>query len=220
MEYKNELHCHCREVSHCADADTALVAKKYLEAGYSTIVLTNHFNQDTIRGWGDDTYEAFVERYLAAADKLREAVAGKIHVLLGMEIRFSNNYNDYLVYGVTPEFLRGHPEMLDLDLGSFRKLVNENGMLLFQAHPFRFGMTTTNPQYLDGIESHNGHPHHNSNNDIAVAWTEKYGLLRCAGSDYHHERDVPTSGVITDHPITNQEELIQMLRSGAFTIIR
>ncbi|MBO5109332.1 MAG: hypothetical protein J6D21_01315 [Clostridia bacterium] len=219
MEHKIELHCHCREVSHCADADTALVAKKYLEAGYSTIVLTNHFNWDTMRGWGDETYEAFVTRYVQAAEKLRECLGDKITVLLGMEIRFSSNWNDYLVYGMTPEFLHAHPDMLDMDLGSFRQLVNENGMLLFQAHPFRFGMTTTNPNYLDGIESHNGHPHHNSNNDIAEAWATKYNLLRSAGSDYHHERDVPTSGVISSHPITTQEELLSLLRSGDFKII-
>ena len=220
MKYKIELHCHNREVSPCADACAEIVARKYLDAGYSTIVLTNHFNYDTMRHWGETDHTAFVDRYLAAADALQKAVGDKINVLLGMEIRFPANYNDYLVYGVTPEFLYNYPEMLKMDLGSFHALVNANGMLLFQAHPFRFGMTTTNPSLLDGVEAHNGHPHHNSNNDIAEAWATKYGLLRSAGSDYHHERDNPTSGVITDHPITTQEELLQLLRSGEFTVIQ
>ncbi|MBQ9120993.1 MAG: hypothetical protein IJY12_01365 [Clostridia bacterium] len=220
MEYKIELHCHCKEVSLCADADTKLVAKKYLEAGYSTIVLTNHFNHDTIRSRENETYEDFLARYISAADKLQAEVGDRITVLLGMEIRFPTNWNDYLVYGMTPEFLYAYPNILDMDLGSFRQLVNENGMLLFQAHPFRFGMTTTNPKFLDGIESHNGHPHHNSNNDIAEAWAEKYGLLHSAGSDYHHERDVPTSGIISTRPIRTSKDLIDVLKTGDFTIIR
>ena len=220
MEYKIELHCHSREVSSCADANADVVARKYLEAGYSTIVLTNHFNYDTMRHWGETDYQSFVNRYLAAADTLQKAVGSSITVLLGMEIRFPVNWNDYLVYGVTPEFLRNYPDLLDLDLSRFHALVNANGMLLFQAHPFRFGMTTTNPGLLDGIESHNGHPHHNSNNDIAESWASKYNLLRSAGSDYHHERDNPTSGIVADHPVDTQKALIELLRSQSFHIIR
>lgn len=220
MEFKTELHCHCREISLCADVDTDTVAKKYLEAGYSTVVLTNHFNRDTIRGLGPETYENFIEQYIGAAEKLKKSVDGRIHVLLGMEIRFETNWNDYLVYGVTPEFLREHTEILDLGLRDFRRLANQNGMLLFQAHPFRFGMTTTNPEDLDGVEAYNGHPGHNSNNDIACAWAKKYKLLTCAGSDYHHNVHVPTSGILTNCEIQTQEQLIEVLKSQCFTVIR
>jgi hypothetical protein len=204
----------------CADANVDIVAKKYLDAGYSTIVLTNHFNRDTIRNRDYKDYNDFLDQYIGAVEKLQDRVGSKIKVLLGMEIRFDANWNDYLVYGMTPEFLREHLDILDMPLNSFHELVNQNGMLLFQAHPFRFGMTTTNPQNLDGVESHNGHPHHNSNNDIATAWAKKYGLLCSAGSDYHHERDNPTSGILTEKPIQSQEELLSALRSGSFEIIR
>ena len=220
MTYKAELHCHCKEISLCADANVDIVAKKYLDAGYSTIVLTNHFNRDTIRNRDYKDYNDFLDQYIGAAEKLQDRVGSKIKVLLGMEIRFDSNWNDYLVYGMTPEFLREHLDILDMPLNSFHELVNQNGMLLFQAHPFRFGMTTINPQNLDGIESHNGHLHHNSNNDIATAWAKKYGLLCSAGSDYHHERDNPTSGILTEKPIQSQEELLSALRSGSFEIIR
>lgn len=220
MSFKTELHCHCKEISLCADANVDIVAQKYLDAGYSTIVLTNHFNYDTIRNRDYKDYADFLDQYIDAAEKLQNRVGDQIKILLGMEIRFSNNWNDYLVYGVTPEFLRENLNILDMSLNTFHELVNQHGMLLFQAHPFRFGMTTTNPQCLDGIESHNGHPHHNSNNDIAEVWAEKYKLLRSAGSDYHHEWDNPTSGIITERPILTQEDLLSVLRSGSFEIIR
>lgn len=50
--------------------------------------------------------------------------------------------------------------------------------MIYQAHPFRFGMKITNVKYLDGIEVCNRNIEHDSHNDIAALWAEKFGLKR------------------------------------------
>lgn len=65
--------------------------------------------------------------------------------------------------------------------------------MIYQAHPFRFGMKITNVKYLDGIEVCNRNIEHDSHNDIAALWAEKFGLKKTAGSDHHQKemRDLP-----------------------------
>lgn len=36
-----------------------------------------------------------------------------------------------------------------------------------QAHPFRNGLKIVDPKHLDGIETYNGNPRHDSRNEIA-----------------------------------------------------
>ena len=81
-------------------------------------------------------------------------------------------------------------------------------------------MSVTNPEYVDGIEVFNGHPGHNSNNDIALAWAEKYGKIMTTGTDHHDPAHMPDAGIRTDFPITSERQLIETLKSGNYTLIR
>ena len=100
------------------------------------------------------------------------------------------------------------------------QLARENGILTIQAHPFRMGMVTTHPNEVDGIEVFNGHPGHNSNNDIAEAWAKKYGKIMTSGTDHHNPDHMPDGGILTDEPITSEKQLIEVLRSGNYDLIR
>ena len=128
------------------------------------------------------------------------------------------NWNDYLVYGMDEEFLLAHPELHHMDLKTFSKFARENGLLLIQAHPFRNKMTIMNPKYLDGVEVYNGHPKHDSRNQLADMYAQRYGLLRTSGSDFHHPNSVEAGGIITEEPITSVAQIITALRSGDCTL--
>ena len=218
--YKTELHCHSKDGSGCSHESVEGIVEKYLRYGYTTVCLTNHFDPGgsiaTLEEW-----RAKIARKYNAYEKLRACAGDRLTVLMGLEFRFTQNYNDYLVFGFTREWLEEQSgDLLRMGVGKFTELVRPLGMLTIQAHPFRFGMVTTNPDYVDGIEIHNGHPEHNSNNDIAEAWARKYDKIMTSGTDHHNPHHMPGGGIRTDFPITSEKQLIDVLKSGDYTLIR
>ena len=212
--YKFDLHCHTKGVSKCGTVFPEDGAQLYIKAGYSGLVITNHFNRDTFDVLPPDaSWEDTVRYFLSGWERFRDAAGDQLNVLLGMEIRFGQNDNDYLVYGLTKEFLLSHPELLDMNVKTFSALARQSGLLFYQAHPFRNGMTVVDPRYLDGIESYNGHPHHDSRNDIALAWAEKFGLPQISGSDFHDMDGYALGGILTEAPIRTQEDLLREIRN-------
>lgn len=217
--FKTELHCHSNDVSECARVDVNTIIDKYTKGGYSSLVLANHFNAGTYAFLKCTDWQDWVDKYINGYKKLRDAAQGKLNILLGMELRFTENTNDYLVFGVTEEFLRAHPYLYQMRLWEFHKLAKENGMLVVQAHPFRSGMTVCWPDQLDGVEVFNGHMGHDSRNDIALLWAEKFGLIKTSGTDFHYA-DVPAnSGIKTDVEITDMNLLVDILKSGNYELI-
>lgn len=217
MQYLTELHAHTNEVSPCADLPASEVAERYIAAGYSTVMVTNHYTKgyfaDRTEPW-EKQADAFVSGYRA----MKEYVGDRLNVLLGCELRFAENNNDYLIIGVTEEFLREYPRLDQLSLRTFSPLARENGMLVVQAHPFRNGMVVMDPSLLDGMEAFNGHRGHQSRNDIANAWAMRHHLIRTSGTDFHHPHQTPLAGIYTDEPIADMQTLLSVLKSGDYTI--
>ncbi len=224
MKYKTELHLHTKEVSDCGTVSAFDSADLYAAAGYSTVLVTDHMSKFTFSGKKYDraggSWEEKCDYYMRGYHTMLEAAAGRFNVLFGMELRSNTDDNDYLIYGMTEEFMRACPEMMDMPLKELIPQLHEAGMLFFQAHPFRNGMRIKKPDLLDGIEVYNGHPEQESRNDIAELWADKFNLLRSSGSDFHHDHHHPRAGIETDFPILTNEQLVQTLRSGNFTLIR
>lgn len=226
MSFKTELHCHTREISPCSSESPEQVAQKYIDNGYTTLVITNHASKwifEAVLDSKNNPWETQVERYFDAVDHVREAAGGKLNVLYGMEIRFPEADNDYLVFGITREFCLGHPDLFAMDHRSFHELAKENGLLFIQAHPMRFGMKTISPDNVDGYEIFNGHPNQRSHNGIAEAWAKhftRHELIFTSGTDNHDGYMIPDGGIVTDAPITSSDELLSVLRSGEYEIIR
>ena len=223
MTYKTELHLHSSEVSACARSNSKEIVEAYLEAGYTTLVLTNHFSPFSYKCSRYDlsymTPEEKCEYYINGYYALREAAEGKLNVLFGMELYPLSRDCDYLIYGMTEEFLRAHTDLMELPLEQTVALTREAGMILCQAHPFRNNMTVTDPALLDAIETHNAHTG-DFRNEIAELWADKFSLIKLSGSDYHGAHHKAESGIATDFPITTNEELIATLKSGNFKQIR
>lgn len=218
MQYKTELHTHTLLVSPCADTPLEDVVERYADAGYTTVFITDHYCDYVIDPAGE-TWEQKMEHYLSGYRAMKEMARGKFNVVLGCELRFFENFNDYLVFGMDEEFLLTHPELHKMTLKDFSAFAKENGLLLVQAHPFRTKMTVVKPQLLDGVEVFNGHRGHESKNYLANELANRYGLIKTSGSDFHHPNSVVSGGIMTDEPITTAQQLIEILRSGNYTLI-
>ena len=224
MSFKTELHCNSRDISPCSHQDVDGIVEKYTGSGYASLVLANHAGEyifDEVIP--DGTWKSKVDYYFDAAEKLRDAAGDRLTIIDGMELRFNESINDYLVFGVTREKFYDIPDVFSYSPGRFHDYAKENDMLFIQAHPMRFGMTLTSPDCLDGYEIFNGHQGQRSHNDIAKAWAEhfnRHSLILTSGSD-SHELGLPTSGgIVTDEKICSSDELLSVLRSGSYSLIR
>lgn len=217
---KIDLHVHTKEISQCGHMSAKETVQRYKNAGYDCIVITNHFNSDTAahieKTTGADFFEKYREAYLLAKEEGEKA---GLTVLNGYEIRFEESYSDYLVYGMSDDIAKDYKNLFTLRSKEFSKIAFDNGFLFYQAHPFRNGMKVTTPGFLFGIEVKNGNPRHDSRNDIAEIWANKFGLHKIAGSDCHQQEDVGVTGIITDKAVYDIDSLVSVLRADDYTII-
>ncbi len=215
--FKTELHAHTSPVSPCAELSPEEVAERYIAYGYTSLVVSNHYCDYVIDNAGS-TWEERINYYLSDYRKMKAYAGDRLHVILGCELRFEGSANDYLIFGLTEELLIAHPELHRMNLKSFSAFAHENGLLIVQAHPFRNGMKVMPPDYLDGVETFNGHVGHDSRNPIADAWAKRYGLLRTSGTDFHHPHQFGTGGILTETPITSGDQLLSVLKSGDYLL--
>lgn len=218
--FKTEMHCHCRPASACSHVKASSMVEDYVNAGYTSMVLTDHLNDQTFSPELEkDTWQKRVDYFVSGYNILKETAEGKINVLFGSEIRLLNDpYTDYLVYGVTEEFLRSIDDPRYLKRSpDLAALIHEHGLMIFQAHPFRENMLIPDPAFLDGMEIGNLCYYKESNNDMAQMWAERKGLIGITGTDYHIRSATPVGGIATDYPITDNETLLKTLRDGTFT---
>lgn len=218
--FKLETHCHTSEVSVCGKVSACDIVDAYIEAGYSGIVITDHFNRATFLNKPELKTREIADYFLSGYRVAREAAKGRIDVLLGMELTFYENDNDYLVYGVTEKFIKKNPNIMDMGIERFSKLAHDNGMIIFQAHPFRNHMCVINPSLLDGYEVFNANARHDSRNDIAQMWAQKYGKAIISGSDYHRLEDVARGGIMTEERIVDNTMLKSVLMGNDKQLIK
>jgi len=196
--YKYEPHFHTAETSFCGKVAAKQAVRLYHKAGYTGIVVTDHY----FRGFFemhffasfDRKIDMFLKGYKLALEEGRK-LGMDIH--LGMEIRFDENANDYLVYGIDEAFLREHKKLYAMTLKQFRELTAGLGIVIVQAHPFRPGMIPASPSLLDGIEIFNGNPRHDSSNHLALQYARENNLIGLSGSDFHQPQDAVRGGILT-----------------------
>ena len=222
-KFKTELHCHTSEFSYCSGQSGKDKIKQYAEAGYTTVVLTNHYNYN-YTGWED--HVPFVRRFFEAGEIMRDAAPDGMTVLTGIEMRFPDTWNDYLVFGLTEEQLLTMPDVCKMHISDFHEKVNEFGGIVIQAHPFRDMMTICRFEWIDGIEVYNGgNKRRNLIYDKTAAfWAEcaceTKKFIVTSGSDHHNADNEICGGIITDEAIRSSEQLVSILKSGKYELIR
>lgn len=218
---KIELHAHTSHSSACGRVDAAEGVAMYCAAGYDAMVITDHYNTynlDRFSGSPLEKTRAWLggyEQAKAAGDRLG------LNVLFGLEARIPGSENDYLIYGVEPDFVLENPQLHELDLPGLHALCRRYGALLVQAHPNRSMCTPADHEYLDGVEVFNGNPRHDSHNDLTLAQAARTPrLVRTSGSDFHRPEDLARGGIVTARDIRTSRELADCLQSGDFELLR
>lgn len=218
--FKLDMHVHTAEVSSCGRIKAEEVAKLHHEKGYDGIVITDHYYENFFYKQGDLNWEEKVENYLEGYYKARE-VGQKLglNVILGIELRFIDSPNDYLIYGVTPEFLKEKARLYHLGIKEFSHLVADKDILVYQAHPYRSGMERVDAELLDGVEVFNAQPRHNSRNKLAYRFAEENDLKKISGSDFHQREDLDRGGIILSQEVTDSQELVKVLKEEEIELI-
>ena len=221
-----EMHIHTSEVSPCSRCTAAEAVRRCISKGYDAMVVTDHFNEDAssrmmgyLAGWQER-----MDHFLSGYREAKAAAPTGFLVLLGMELRFmEQGNNEYLIYGFDEQFLYDNEGVDRLDIKHFSAIARENGFLLAQAHPFRWGMALTPAKYLDALEVYNGNSHHASHNDFAALWARWHGLLAIAGSDYHGGDTgdgMAPGGVRLLEPVRDEKELVKMIKERKYTVLK
>jgi predicted metal-dependent phosphoesterase TrpH len=209
--YQFETHCHTAETSPCGVLTAAEVVDGIKEAGYAGTFITDHFYSRYFKKRGIDhlDWEIQASHYLAgyrAAKKRGDAVGLK--VFLGLEVQPEDSPFEFLVYGPDERFIIEHGPFYMLSTPEFYALMHENGFLVFQAHPYRFGLSPENPAYFDGIEIVNAQPRNESRNKLALQFAYDHDIMVIAGGDVHMKGDIGRSGIMLPGSINSTQDFI------------
>ncbi len=219
-----DIHCHTAETSNCGQTPAAETVQLYRSLGYSGIVVTDHFHNYTFRTLKktipNPTWQQKLDYLLKGyREALKEAqrIDDGFRVYLGCELRFDENDNDYLIFGLTEDKLQKMENILETEQDEGIKFVQSLGCAVIQAHPFRRNCTIVKPGILDGVEVFNGHRGHDSSNDFALMWARKYNYIMTSGTDFHGEHD-PNSGIYVDEMPADEEALRDIILSGNYEL--
>lgn len=181
-KFKTELHAHTNPVSRCGKISPEETVERYSEVGADCIVITNHLNPDWLQRRPEEYLDDY-ERALKAGKKFG------VHVILGVEVRFTENDNDYLVYGVEPSDIEKIISYIDKGIREFYRGFKSDKNIILQAHPFRKNMVLAPLDSIDGVETFNSHPVHNSKIAVAARYARDNRLTVSGGTDYHDPGD-------------------------------
>ena len=178
-----ELHAHTTPASKCSEITPGQMVQSYKDIGFDALVLTNHFLRKD-----DMSKEEYIDFYMADYERTREAGEQLgIKVYLGTEIRFTENSNEFLVFGVTRSMLEDVYDLLPYGVENFRQQYSLPDSVFVQAHPMRKNSTPVAPELLDGVEVFNTHPHHDSKIGPTALFAQKNKMeIITGGSDFHH----------------------------------
>lgn len=218
---KIDMHVHTKGVSTCSQisVEDAVDAKK--ADGYDGFVLTNH-----CQAWyyPESEHGAYVERVIDEFKRAKEHGDKKgIRVFLGLEVSINDPfYSDWLLYGVTEEFLRSTPCLYKLTQRELYKLCRDNGVVLVQAHPYRGDtgfcddMKPGYPDALDGLEI-NCTAGDFMKRDKVLLWAKEHAKLVTCGMDYHGPSDRVKGGTFLPDWVNTSVDIAKYLKETSQT---
>lgn len=194
--YLYETHLHTSNGSACANNSGAEMARALKAAGYAGSFVTDH-------NWGGNTcvdrslpWRDWVHQFFSGYREMKEE-GDKIglQVFPGWEAGYSGP--EFLIYGMTPEWLADHEEIREASAAEQYRFIHEAGGMVIQAHPFREAWYIDEirlyPNDVDGCEMFNAthvtplsQSHHNPEYNVkAVAYGKEHDFPATAGSDVH-----------------------------------
>lgn len=220
--YLYETHLHTNLASACGHASGAQMAQACKDYGYTGIIVTDH-------NWGGNTcidralpWEQWVEGFFRGYEDAK-AMGDQIglYVFFGWEAGF--NGTEFLIYGLSKEWMLAHPEVKEASVEQLYELVKAGGGMMIHAHPYREEWYIPEirlfPWAVDGVEIVNA-THSNSksmgHNDpqydaLAIAYAKKHNFPSTAGSDIH-STDLFGGGMAFKRRIETVEEFVKAVK--------
>ena len=188
--------------------------------GFTGIVITDHLHNeylsrtDATHNW-DDVVDRYMTGYRAA--KARGDQVG-LEVLFGAELRFPENDNDYLVYGIDEAWLRRNPYVCGMSHSAFFAKFHTE-VLIIHAHPYRDGNTEVFEDSVHGSEIINGNPRHENGNEQALELCRRHrAFYRLAGSDTHQAGDEARAGVLLPQRVRDSYAYKHLIETRQFRL--
>lgn len=215
--YKYETHLHTSPVSACAREDVRTNLEFYKQMGYEGVFITNHFINGNISIDSKCSYEQKIDFYLSDY-YLGKSLEDEIGIKVFFGIEYSYLGTDFLVYGLTPDWYKSHPEFLDMPTKEALQFAMDEGALVIHAHPFREAGYIDHirlfPRSVHGVEVING-CRSDFENDMAKDYADNYNLLYFAGTDNHSAGGQKVlSGVSFDTPISDELDFVNRVKNA------
>ncbi len=206
-------HVHSKGISKCSHVTCEEIIDEKIALGYEGVVLTNH-----CQAWyyEESKHKDWCEEVIAEYERGRKYADEKdFRFILGLEVTIGDPaYSDWLLYGVTEQFLRESPCLYKLSQKQLFELCKKYGIVLVQAHPLR--QQLLDPAYMHGIEI-NCTPGDLEKREMIESLAKEYGLLVACGTDYHFVEKTYRGGILIPDSVTNGEELAAYFRSAEET---
>lgn len=223
--YLYETHIHSKTASACAWNTPKEMVQAYKQAGYTGMILTDHFIKGNTRIPRDLDWVSRMHMYYDAyLEAKEEGDKLDFDVFFGLEHWYEKS-KEMLVYGIDLDFLLAHPELNTADIYIFSDLIHEAGGILVHAHPHRIRAyidPNFKPIYevCDGIEVYNAADSIEIN-ELGLKDAMALGKLMTSGGDVHsvNEKNIGKAGVAFARRIKNGRDFVQALRNGEGHIV-
>ena len=219
--YRYETHLHTSEASACAMISGKEQARRYKEAGYAGIIVTDHFFNGNTCIPAKLPWEKRIDLFRRGFENAKEE--GErigLSVFFGWEAKFGSQ--EFLIYGLDIQWLKEHPEIMFWSVEEQYKNVHEAGGLVVHAHPFRERSYIKEirlfPDDVHGVEVINIGNGNKEFDDKARKYAEQHNLLMTAGTDSHGIEE-KRSGLMFHHKLRDINDFIQSIKLGEYALI-
>ena len=218
--YFYETHMHTSPVSRCAKVGVRQSLEFYKRLGYAGVFITNHFLDGNINCDRSLPYHERIEFYFSDYEEgVRIGKEIGLTVFLGVESSYHGT--DFLIYGLDKQWFLTHPEIEGMRKSEMLTLMEQEGALIVQAHPFR------EASYIDHIRLFPRHVHateiYNAcgtafENAQAAHYAQSYDLIPFAGSDNHvGEGQLRLAGMEAKTPILDEQDFVRRVKNREMT---
>ena len=219
-----ELHSHTNAASLCSIVEPEAYIEFYIRMGFSGMVVTDHFYHGNTSVNRRLPWDMFIDEYCEGYYRAKkEGDKRGFCVLFGFEQKFTDGNDEYIVLGISPEWLKEHPEIRDMSRIPFFDTIHNAGGFVIQAHPFRERYYISDIRLsldcVDAIEVYN-QGDTDEQTRRAYEYAKNLGLPMTAGTDIHsiHDREV-VGGIGLEKKINTIEELIEEIKEKRVTIL-
>ena len=213
MAYLYETHMHTCQASKCGRSTGKEHARFYKSIGFAGIIMTDHFFRGNTAVDREQPWEKRIDQFWSGyEDAKEEGERIGLDVFFGLEQNFDGD--EYLVYGLTKEYMKEHPEMEHWTRRQQLDEVHKAGGCVIQAHPFRMrhymNRIHLGRLFCDGIEAANA-----GNDPLddarAIRYGREYGMVMTAGSDNHLSPCPLVFGVELEKRLTSISDYVRII---------